>query len=258
MMLTILLPYIISFCAVSSATIYMMKYTERAHMREKGRLVGKYVREQVLPNRVVQAMDTYVAPRVSNQILVLMDIFVGFLEGIDNTRPLYALVITKENGQQTEIDTREACTQIEHLIVSDSATQTDIVIQPAVSEAPHVSVVPVVPVVPPKPAKDEFEEASQRIPVVSAMHAIETVVAETVAQAAEAVSRDIFKDISRNVDEASRIPVTKNVTFDYIDSSDSDEPNIHKYANRFIESSEQIKPVKIEKKERKVIIDPKS
>lgn len=84
--------------------LYGLKFTERAHMRERTRLLGKSIRNTVgeYNSTIINLIDNYINPLFITQTLVLIDMLAGFLEGLDSTQQLYRLTIEATVETQTD------------------------------------------------------------------------------------------------------------------------------------------------------------
>jgi len=108
----IYIPYYISFIIVTSISWFGLKYTKRAHMREKTRLIGKYIRSK-FPLMITNVIDNYISPYILQQSIVFIDMSCGFLEGIEGNEQLYILEknIKSNNNNNNNINNNLNITQ---------------------------------------------------------------------------------------------------------------------------------------------------
>jgi hypothetical protein len=78
--------------------LYSIKFTERSHMRERSRLFGRYIRQNIL-QKMRYLIDDFLSPIFLKQLLVATDMFCGFIEGIEGQEQLLVLTIAGKNEQ---------------------------------------------------------------------------------------------------------------------------------------------------------------
>ena len=81
---------------------HCLKFMERAHMREKMRLFGKYIRDH-LHVKAVSFIDIFLSPFIMKQFLVLLDMFTGFTEGIEGHEQLFTFEPVSHKETQTDL-----------------------------------------------------------------------------------------------------------------------------------------------------------
>lgn len=89
-MILIFIPYFVSFFIVLFLIFYSLKFTEKSHMRERSRLLGKYVREN-LPQPVRSIIDKIISPYFLRQFMVILELLSGSMEGIEGKEQLVIL-----------------------------------------------------------------------------------------------------------------------------------------------------------------------
>jgi len=98
--------YIVSILFIPIVVFFGLKYTARSHMREKARLIGNYIREKIVckekMSSVQNIIDNYLSPYLIKQVISLLDIINGFLEGITNKDKLIKIYNVKSNETQTD------------------------------------------------------------------------------------------------------------------------------------------------------------
>ena len=81
---------------------YSLKFMERAHIRERSRLLGKYIRENISEN-IRHLIDQVISPIILRQLLVVIDMVAGLVEGIEGNERMVILTTTKDKDIQTDI-----------------------------------------------------------------------------------------------------------------------------------------------------------
>lgn len=99
--MALLIPYSISFLISTFMILYSLKFTERSHMRERSRLLGKYIRENI-PEKIRLLIDKIISPYFLRQFLVLADMICGFMEGVEGKEQLIILITMKDENIQTD------------------------------------------------------------------------------------------------------------------------------------------------------------
>jgi hypothetical protein len=95
--------YTISFLICTLMILYSFKFTERSHMRERSRLFGKYIRENI-SNKFRLAIDKIFSPFFMRQLLVIIDIICGFMEGIEGYEQL--IIFSKNIDKPNNLDNK--------------------------------------------------------------------------------------------------------------------------------------------------------
>jgi hypothetical protein len=90
--------YLYSCVFVLCTIFFLLKYTDRHHMRERGKQYG----EMVVYKINYKDWDTYVVPYCIDYILITLEICVGFCEGLSNHTPIAPIPIILNNMTQTD------------------------------------------------------------------------------------------------------------------------------------------------------------
>lgn len=85
------MPHLITFIIILFITFYGFKFVDRAHMRERSRIFGQYIRHN-LHCSIRKFIDRFISPYFLRQLLVFIDMICGFFEGIEGQEQLIELV----------------------------------------------------------------------------------------------------------------------------------------------------------------------
>jgi len=92
-LIMIFITYKYSILLVTIFVFYGLKYTERSHMRERGRLFGKLLRVHI---PYIHFIEKYLSEYLLKQLITLLDIICGFFEGLEGNEQLVFIEPLKE------------------------------------------------------------------------------------------------------------------------------------------------------------------
>ena len=101
---------------------YSLKFSERAHMRERARLFGKYIRCNF--PQMYNTIDQIFCNFILRQFLVVLDMLTGFIEGIEGQENMLAFTTIKNVEIQTDKLEEEAVVPSE-VINEDNLRDSD-------------------------------------------------------------------------------------------------------------------------------------